>query len=67
MHHCTDNITQRSAERRRKIVSHKSHGHDEAERWDLAYWQAQGAEARLSALVAIREDVRTVMDSKGEA
>ncbi len=59
------NIARRSVERRSRIESHKAHGHEEAERWDLAYWQKQGPEARLSALVAIREDVRKVEESRG--
>lgn len=59
-------MAKRSAERRDRIVTHKAHGHDDAERWDLAFWQAQGAEARLSALVAIRDDVRKVAESRGD-
>lgn len=51
-------LASRSMERRRRIQTHRSSSFREAEAWDLAFWQAQGEEARLSALVAIREDVR---------
>lgn len=57
-------LHKRSDERRKRIVTHKSHGHEEAERWNLAFWQKQGPEARLSALIAIREDVRKVEESR---
>ena len=50
-------IRDRSRERRGRIVSHIAHGHEEAEAWDLAYWQSRTPQERLSALVAIREDV----------
>ena len=30
---------------------------EEAEAWDLDFWQQAGPEARLSALVALREDL----------
>lgn len=33
--------------------------HD-ADDWDLEFWQRQGPEARLSALVALRNDVAAV-------
>ena len=32
----------------------------DAERWDLKFWQEQSPEDRLSALVAIRNDVAKV-------
>ena len=53
-------IRLRSAQRRDRIRSHRATGHADAERWDLMYWQDQGPEARLSALVAIHEDVHKV-------
>ncbi len=42
----------RSRLRRERIVAHRA--------WDLEFWQAQGPEARLSALAAIRRDVEAV-------
>jgi len=53
-------LKQRSAARRRRIVAHRTKSHAEADAWDLEFWQRQTPEARLSALVAIREDIRRV-------
>lgn len=41
-------------------MAHRAAGHADAEAWDLDFWQAQGPEERLSALVAIRRDVEAV-------
>lgn len=57
-------ITERSALRKQRIVSTRSHNHQEAEKWDLDFWQKQSPEERLSALVAIRKDVEMVMAEK---
>jgi len=43
-----------------RIVSHVATSHEEAEAWDLAYWQARGPRERLSALVAIHRDIAAV-------
>ena len=51
---------QRARQRRERIVGHIAHSHEEAERWDLEYWQAQTPQARLSALVAIHRDIEKV-------
>jgi hypothetical protein len=53
-------IRERSAERRKRIVTHKAGSHEDAERWDLEFWQSLTPQDRLSALVAIHEDVRKV-------
>ena len=53
-------LAERSAERRRRIVGHRTRSFAEAELWDLDYWQSVTPEARLSALVAIRRDVALV-------
>ena len=50
-------LEERSADRRRRIVTNRAHSPAEAEAWDLDYWQRLGPEARLSALVATHEDV----------
>ena len=57
-----DNTTmeQRSAERRKRIVGNVAANHAEAEQWDLEFWQKAGPAARLSALVAIRNDILAV-------
>lgn len=42
------------------MVAHISSSWEEAEKWDLEFWQSRTPEERLSALVAIREDVEAV-------
>lgn len=53
-------IEERSEERRRRMVGHRATSHEDAERWDLEFWQSLTPEERLSALVAIRRDVELV-------
>lgn len=53
-------LRQRSQLRRRRIVANRTRSFAEADAWDLEFWQRQTPEARLSALVAIREDIRRV-------
>jgi hypothetical protein len=50
----------RSRLRRERLVAHRASGHDDAEAWDLEFWQSQSPTDRLSALVAIRRDVALV-------
>ncbi len=50
----------RSRRRRELLVGHLASSYADAEAWDLAFWQSQTPEARLSALVAIRRDVEMV-------
>jgi hypothetical protein len=57
-------LEERSAERRKRIVANRAFSHDEAESWDLDFWQRVGPEARLSALVAIREDVDLAVEAR---
>ena len=60
-------LEERSAARRRQMVAHLAHSPEEAEAWDLDFWQQAGPEARLSALVAIHEDLALVMAAKIDA
>jgi len=57
-------IRERSAKRRRRIVAHRAPNFEDAEKWDLDFWQCQTPEQRLSALVAIRKDVKKVERSR---
>ena len=57
-------IEERSRERRKRMVVHTARGFEEAEQWDLEYWQSQTPAARLAALVAIRRDVEKVKTPK---
>jgi hypothetical protein len=59
-------IEERSAERRKRIVAHVASSFEDAERWDLEYWQSKTPEERLSALVAIRRDVEMVQAGRDE-
>jgi hypothetical protein len=51
-------IRERSAERRKRIVTHKANSHEEAEAWDIAFWQQQTPEQRLQALWELREGAK---------
>ena len=53
-------IEERSLERRKRMVAHVATSFEDAEAWDLDFWQQMTPEERLSALVAIRRDVEVV-------
>jgi hypothetical protein len=53
---------ERSALRRQRIVAHRTKDYADADAWDLEFWQRRTPEDRLSALVAIREDILRVKD-----
>jgi hypothetical protein len=53
-------LEERSEERRKRMVAHVATSFEEAEAWDLEYWQRMAPEDRLSALIAIRRDVEVV-------
>lgn len=55
---------ERSRVRRAKIVGNRAHSYEDADDWDLDFWQAAGPEARLSALVALRNEVEIVSRAK---
>ncbi len=59
-------IRERSARRRKRIVAHRAQSFEDAEKWDLDFWQRQTPEQRLSALVAIRKDVMKVQESRAK-
>ena len=48
-----------------EMKSHRATSFADAERWDLLFWQEQTPEDRLSALVAIRNDIRKVEQARG--
>jgi hypothetical protein len=50
----------RAIERRSRLVAHRAANHEEAEKWDLSFWQSKTPQERLSALVAIRQDIEVV-------
>ena len=53
-------LEERSLERRRRMVAHVASSFEDAEAWDLEFWQRMTPEERLSAYVAIRRDVELV-------
>jgi hypothetical protein len=57
-------IEERSEARRRRMVAHRAKGWDDAEAWDLEFWQRLTPQERLSALVAIRRDVEKVLAAR---
>ena len=56
----TMGMRERARQRRKRIVTHLATDHEDAERWDLEYWQGKSPQERLSALVAIREDIEKI-------
>ena len=54
------NFAERAKQRRKRITANKTTSFENAEKWDLEFWQKQSPEARLSALVAIRNDILKV-------
>ena len=60
-------IRERSAARHKRIVAHRATSFEDAEKWDLDFWQCQTPEQRLSALVAIRKDVAMVEKGRLQA
>ncbi len=57
-------MEERTASRRQRIKVNRALNFAEADLWDLQFWQEQSPEDRLSALVAIREDVEKVENSR---
>ena len=57
----------RAAERRAKMTGNQAQSFQEAEDWDLEFWQKQTPQARLSALVAIHRDVAAIQKAKKSA
>lgn len=49
---------ERAARRRKQIQVHRAKSFADADDWDLDFWQSRSPEERLSALIAIQEDVR---------
>ena len=53
-------LKERSRQRRKRIVGNVANSHEEAEQWDLEFWQKQTPQQRLAALEAIKRDVQKV-------
>jgi hypothetical protein len=59
-------LGERAVERRRRMTVHTARDWKDADDWDLAFWQSQGSEVRLSALVALRGDLAAVRGATAE-
>ena len=57
----------RSQRRRQTLEAHAARSPEEAEAWDLDYWQRRTAEERLSALVAIHREVALIESDRERA
>jgi hypothetical protein len=57
-------LEERTAARRKRMKSHRAKNFADAERWDLLFWQELSPEDRLSAFVALRNDVKKVQEAK---
>jgi len=53
-------LKERSRQRRKRIVGNVANSHEEAEQWDLEFWQSLSPQERLAALEAIKRDVQKV-------
>ncbi len=60
-------LAERTNIRRKKMVAARSASHEEAEQWDLDFWQNMTPQDRLSALVAIRRDTDKVVAGREAA
>lgn len=60
-------MEERTARRRERMVGNIAAGFEEAEQWDLLFWQRMTPQERLSALVAIRRDVAKVDTARKNA
>lgn len=58
-------LAERSKARRERIVVNRASSFEEADRWDLAYWQSQTPAARLAALVAIHRNIAKIPRAEG--
>ena len=46
------------------MESHRARDFEDAEGWDLLFWQRPSPEERLSALVRLRIDVKKVQEAR---
>ena len=48
----------------RNVIAHKAHSWEEAEKWDIEYWQKLTPQKRISALESIRRDWEAIKDAR---
>ncbi|MCX7045125.1 MAG: hypothetical protein NTX50_06535 [Candidatus Sumerlaeota bacterium] len=54
----------RCEHRRKTMVGHRAANFEEAEKWDLEFWQSQTPQQRLEALMAIFQDMIQIEKGK---
>ena len=57
---------ERARLRRNSMVAHVARSWSDADDWDLEFWCRQTPQQRLSALAALREDLRAVRGADAE-
>jgi hypothetical protein len=57
-------LEERARLRKMRMAVHRAASFDDAERWDLEYWQSVTPEERLKAYMAIRREVELVQASR---
>ena len=60
-------LESRSKRRRLELEAHTARSPEDAESWDLDYWQRRTSDERLSALVAIHREVALVEAARDRA
>ena len=53
-------MAERRAKRIRRIVTNVAQSFEEAQEWDIEFWQSQTPEARINALEELRADQRNI-------
>ncbi len=53
-------LKERSEIRKKKMTGQVAQSYAEADGWDLDFWLSQSPQDRLSALVAIRNDIKKI-------
>lgn len=59
-----DSLSNAARQRRKRMVAHVAKSHREADDWDLRFWQSRTPQERLSALTALRNDLKAIHGDK---
>lgn len=59
-------MAERSRRRRDRMQVHYAKSFEDAENWDLEFWQSRTPQERLAALVAIRRDIEKIKGRRHE-
>ena len=53
-------LRERSRQRRKRIVGNVANSHEEAEQWDLEFWQSLSPQQRLQAVESLKRDLEKI-------